>query len=134
VKRERFVLDTSAILTLIEDERGAQRVEEVLKKNDTFLPWVALLETTYVTLQERGQAEAERRYALLKQLPSTTLWNVDEPTLLKAAELKANHRISFADSVMCAYAVQNDAVLIHKDPEFTPLAAKVRMEALPFKK
>ena len=63
-----YLLDTSALLSFIEDEAGADRVEKALKQSTTLLPWLVLLETYYITLQEEGQAEADRRIALIKQL------------------------------------------------------------------
>jgi len=129
-----YLLDTSAILSFIEDEVGADRVEETLKKSTTLLPWTVLLETYYITLQEEGQAEADRRIALLRQLKVIVLWNMDEATLLTAARLKAKSRVSLADAIIAAFAIRNDAVLMHKDPEFDALTGLLPMEALPYKK
>jgi predicted nucleic acid-binding protein len=133
VDPERYLLDTSALLTLIEDEAGAEQVEQVLTKGQVWLPWLVLLETYYITQQERGQAEADRRYALIKQLPATILWEMGEPTLLTAARLKAAYRLSLADAIIAAFAIQQDAILLHKDPEFEALADQVTLEALPYK-
>lgn len=131
--RRRFVLDTSAILTLIEDESGADRVQEVIQEEQALIPWMALLETHYISAQERGKAEADRRYALLKQLPCELLWENNEPTLLTAASFKALHRLSLADSVIASLAKGWGAVLLHKDPEFEPLSNHLELEALPYK-
>jgi predicted nucleic acid-binding protein len=87
----------------------------------------------YVTRQERGQGEADRRYALLKKLPCEILWQVDEPTLLTASRFKAVHRLSLADALIAALAHRQEAVLVHKDPEYTALAEEVKLEALPYK-
>jgi predicted nucleic acid-binding protein len=128
-----YLLDTSALLTFIEDEPGSDRVEEVLKGASILLPWPVLMETYYITLQEKGRAEADRRYALLRQLRAEILWTMDEPILLTAARLKAEHHVSLADAVLAAFAIRNNAVLIHKDPEFDALAGLLPMEALPYK-
>ena len=130
---EAFVLDTSAIFTLIEDEDGAERVDLLLRTQDIYLPWIVLLEVTYISRQEFGEAEAELRFANLKRLPVTFLWLADEPILLTAARLKANHRISLADAIIASFAIQLDAILVHKDPEYETLAGQVKMEALPYK-
>ncbi len=130
---EQFVLDTSALLTLIEDEAGADRVQQVVDEKRVVLPWVALLEMTYISQQERGQAEAERRYAFAKSLPVTIAWEADEAILLQASRLKASHRISLGDSIIAAYAMRLKAVLLHKDPEFESLVGKVVQENLPYK-
>ena len=128
-----YVLDTSALLTLIEDEVGAERVSQVLDNEQVWLPWLVLLEAYYITLQEQSRIEAETRYALMKQLPATILWNVDEPTLLTAGRLKANHRLSLADAIIAAFAIRFEASLVHKDPEFQVLAGELVLENLPFK-
>ena len=133
VESKPYLLDTSALLSFIEDEAGADRVEEVLRKTTTMLPWPILMETYYITLQEEGQAEADRRIALIKQLKVIILWDMDEATLLTAARLKAEHRVSLADAIIAAFAMRRDAVLMHKDPEFDALTGLLPMEALPYK-
>lgn len=131
---EEFVLDTSALMSLIEDEKGADRVEQVLRKEQVWIPWIVLLETVYITRQEQGEEEANRRYALIKQLPVTVIWEVDEPILLTAARFKANFHVSLADAVIAACAFSKKAVLLHKDPEFEALNGQVRLEGLEYKK
>ena len=101
----KYLLDTSAILTLLEDEEGAERVETLLRNEEILLPFLVLLETYYITLQEQSEAIADQQYALLKQLPVTFLSNVDEPTLLTAARFKARFHISLANALIAAYAV-----------------------------
>ena len=71
-----FVLDASALLTLIEGEAGADRVEEVLRSGSFQLPWLALLEVHYVSRQEKGDDEADRRFALLTQTGGTIVWGM----------------------------------------------------------
>ena len=131
---DRCLLDTSALLTLIEDEAGADRVEQVLRQTEVWLPWLVLLECSYITRQEQGEAEADLRYAMIKQLPLTILWTMDEPTLLTAARLKATYRLSLADAIIAAFAIQQNAILLHKDPKFEVLTGQVLLEALPYKK
>ncbi|HRO25079.1 MAG TPA: PIN domain-containing protein, partial [Promineifilum sp.] len=96
MSKSLYLLDTSAIMTFLEDEEGAARVEDILRREEVLLPFLALLETYYITLQEQPMDVADKRYALLKQLPATILWDVDEPTLLTAGQLKAAYRLSLA--------------------------------------
>ena len=128
-----FVVDTSALLTLIEAEIGVERVEEVLRKEAILLPWPALTEVYYISQQESGRSEADRRFALLKQLPGRILWEADEAVALTAARFKAEYRVSFADAMIAAFASRNEATLLHKDPEFEVLADLVQLESLPYK-
>ena len=129
---QHYLLDTSALLTFIEDEAGADLVEALLRRDDTQIPWLALLETCYITFQERGEAEADRRYALIQQLPVRLLWNMDEPTLLTAGRIKAKYHVSLADAIIASFAIQKNATLLHKDPEFEALQDQVSLETLPY--
>ena len=128
-----YLLDTSALFTFIEDENGADRVEQALNQVTTLVPWTVLMETYYITLQEEGQAEADRRIALIRTLKVRILWDMNESMLLTAAKLKAEYRISLADAIIAAYAIRYNAVLIHKDPEFEALTGLLQIEALPYK-
>ena len=128
-----FVLDTSALITLIEGEAGTERVERILREAEVLLPWVSVFEVIYVTRRKRGEAEADFRYTLLKKLSATIMWEMDEPLLLTAARFKANNRLSFGDALIAAYAFQNHAILLHKDPEFEPLGGQIELETLPYK-
>jgi predicted nucleic acid-binding protein len=133
VGRKSYLLDSSALLALIENEDGADRIASILREERALLPFLALLEVHYVTLQERGQGEADRRYTLLRQLPCEILWQIDEPTLLTASRFKAGHRLSLADAMIAAFAHRQQATLVHKDPEYEALAEQVDLEALPYK-
>jgi predicted nucleic acid-binding protein len=128
-----YLLDTSALLTLLEDEAGADRVEYVFKQAQTFICSVSLLEVRYITLQERTEAEADVRHALLKRSGATVLWELDEPIVIKAAGLKAEHSISLADAIVAASAHRHGAILLHKDPEFDALSDVINQERLPYK-
>ena len=133
MSKSRYLLDTSAILTFLVDEEGAERVEMLLRNEEVIVPFVVLLETHYISLQEQSEDVADRRYALLKQLPVTFLLEIDEPTLLTAARFKANHHITLADAMIAAYSVRQEAILVHKDPEFEAIGDAVRQETLPYK-
>jgi ribonuclease VapC len=52
---------------------------------------------------------------------------------LTAAQFKAEHRLSLADSLIAAFSHRYEATLLHKDPEFEALADRVNLEALPYK-
>ena len=128
-----FVLDTSALFSLLEDEPGADRVESLLRTGKVYLPWVALLEVHYVSHQERGEDIANYRLALLKKLSAEIVWQHDEPALLLASRFKARHRLSLADALIAGIARRLNAVLVHKDPELDALDGAVDLEALPYK-
>ena len=133
MESEPYLLDSSALLTLIEDEPGAERVEAILRTKPCLIPWLAVLEVHFITQQEQGVDEAERRLALLEHLPGEILWQADASILRIASSFKAAHRISLADAVIAAFAKARGAVLLNKDPEFGALKGRVAIENLPYK-
>jgi predicted nucleic acid-binding protein len=134
VAQAKYLLDSSALLTLLEDEEGADRVQQVLYKAQSIICAVSLLEVRYITLREDGQAEADVRHALLRRSGAEIIWDLDEPTVLRAAALKAQHTLSLADALIAATAIRQGAILLHKDPEFDVLSEDVRLERLPSKR
>ncbi len=129
-----FVLDTSAIIALIEDEDGAERVETLINQESVTISCLSLMEVYYIAHRELSKFEAERRYAFLKQLNVTIYWSLSESLLLASARLKATTSISIVDAMIAATAQQQQAILVHKDPEFIKLQGLVQLESLPFKK
>ena len=74
VRKGRYVLDTSAWLTLIEDEAGADRIAELLDKARAgeivvLVSFMSFMEVYSITLQERDQNEAQARVDLMAALP-----------------------------------------------------------------
>ncbi len=129
---ERFVLDTSALLAFMTDEKGADAVEKILaiEENSVFVPWAVLFEVSYITRRTRGEKEADRRFVLVKELPVSILWNMEEPDVLSAARIKAQFRVSFADSIIAASALRQDATLVHKDPEYECFFGMIKLRSL----
>ncbi len=132
---KRFLLDTSALLTLRDDEPGADRVAELLDQATQgqvkcFGCFITLMEVFYRVWRDEDQAAGQLAYRQCKALPIAWLSHTD--TLLeKAAQYKALYPLSMADAWIAACAAEQGAVLLHKDPEFKPLP--VAQEWLPLK-
>lgn len=125
-----YLLDTSALFAFIEDEDGADRVEEILRSKKVILPFVVLMEIYYVSLQEQGEEAALQRYAQVKNLNAEGIDTVPESVLLRAGRFKAMHRVSFADALIASFAGERGAVLVHKDPEYLALKEEILQEPL----
>lgn len=127
-----YLLDTSALLTLRDDEPGSDRVAEllVLAQRDEARClgcFITLMEILYRVWRDEGEAAGRLAYEQCMGLP--IVWIHESPDLLKrAAELKATHSLSLADAWIAACALEQGAVLIHKDPEFQSVG--VEQEAL----
>jgi predicted nucleic acid-binding protein len=118
---------------MMEAEEGGMQVRELIAGHETLITFISLLELRYITIREHGQQAANQRYGLLLRSGATILWQIDEPTLNVAAQLKADYPLSLADAINAAYARQRKAILVHKDPEFEILKGVVALEALPYK-
>jgi predicted nucleic acid-binding protein len=60
-------------------------------------------------------------------------WVHESPELLlRMAELKASYPLSLADAWIAASALEANAILVHKDPEFD--AVPVAQEPLPYER
>ncbi len=132
-----YVLDTSAWLTLIEDEAGSDAVQEILEQTQAsealvFVSFMSFMEVYYITLQERDEKEALERVSLIAALPVLRVESTETLSVL-AAELKAAHRLSVADAWIAALAKEQEATLVHKDPEFKQVEGKVNVLELPYK-
>jgi len=132
VKTDLFLPDTSAILTMMDNEEGADLVEDTLRTREILLPALVLFETYYKSIKYRGIETAELRYATLRSIRATHISELTEPVLLKGGEFKARYQISLADSIIAAYAFVHNATLLHKDPEFEALTM-VNQVKLPYK-
>lgn len=134
---ESFVLDTSAILALWNEEDGASIVEKILRDNShhrkIYISFMTFMECRYRLWKDHGRAAADDLFRSLSLLPVTRV-DVDDTLIMIASELKAQHRISAAESWIIATAITHNATLVHKDPEFDALSDKVTMKTLPYKK
>jgi ribonuclease VapC len=121
-----FLLDTSALLTLRSDESGGDRVADLLARAkrgscQLFGSFMTRMELLYLIRREEGEEPAREALRLVDSF--TIEWITCEPTILElAAGLKARGGLSVADSWIGATAISRQAVLIHKDPEFTKFA------------
>lgn len=132
------VLDTSAIVCVLEDEPGADVVEERLaaaraEKIRLGASCVSLVEVYYKAHQYDGPAHATRLISTIKSWPIDFVYP-DEGLCLAAAEIKALFPLSFADAFVAATARDAKAVLFHKDPEFESLKDTITLRTLPYKR
>jgi len=111
-----LVVDASALVCLLLDESGAGRVAELLfEANLAEIHSVNLLEVHYRLLRDGQQAYAMGR-SQIEALGLTVVWELDEPMMRVAAELKAFRApIALGDVVAVALAVTHDAALLTTD-------------------
>jgi predicted nucleic acid-binding protein len=132
---KRYLLDTSALLTLRDNESGADQVAEILYqaqqgKAQCFGCFMSLMEVLYRVWKDENEQEGRLAYQQCLSLPID--WIHEHDVLLeKTAEIKAMHQLSLADAWIAATALLKGTLLVHKDPEFAALACQQLV--LPYK-
>jgi ribonuclease VapC len=119
-----YVLDANALLNLLVNGPGAERVERLVRDARPATPLLVSAvnwgEVFYIFWQRHGEESARQTLADLLQLPIRIV-PVDIPQVLKAGELKAVHKIPYADSLAAALAALNQATLVTSDRDFEKL-------------
>lgn len=131
----RYLLDTSALLALRDDEAGADRVADLLalarrREASCYGCFITLMEVLYRVWKDEGEHAGRLAYEQCLSLPIEWVHETAE-LLQRAAAIKAGNRLSLADAWIAASAELSGSILIHKDPEFESLG--LAQEALTYK-
>jgi predicted nucleic acid-binding protein len=130
---ESYVLDTSALLTLWNDEEGADFVDDLLRSGaHVYVSFMSCMEGRYRIWKNAGKAESDEFAKYLDLMPLKRI-DVTNTIFEKSIEIKASNNLSVCDSWIVATAVAEQAVLVHKDAEFEQVKTIVKLKALPYK-
>lgn len=120
-----YVLDANGVLDYVQDGPGSATMERLLR--DVSRNHAALLisvinfgEVFYWLWRNKGEQKARETIDDLANLPLEIV-PVDLPQALKAGELKAVHKIPYADSIAAALALQHRATIVTADRDFEKL-------------
>jgi len=116
------LLDSYAILVWIQDELGAQVVEDLLvfaQKGELHLAMseLNLGEVYYNCIRRTGEIRAKEIIGQFHTLP-VELVPLDWEIIRKASEVKADIPIAYADCFAVATALAKKATIVTGDPEF----------------
>jgi ribonuclease VapC len=131
----RYILDAYAVVAWLEKEEGYLRVVELLgkarkKELKLAMSVVNFGEVFYRTAKQHGIEEAIRTEKRLRTLPINTVAPVEEKLVMRAAYLKAQYPISYADAFAAALTEQEKAILLTGDPDFKRIEKIIRVEWL----
>lgn len=115
----RAVLDSWAILAVLNDEPAAARVERVIEDGDALMSWVNLGEVYYQTIRRRDEPRARVAVEAIRRRMQVE--EADPDLVLAAARVKAQGGVSYADAFCIATAQRHGAALYTGDPEITSL-------------
>jgi predicted nucleic acid-binding protein len=126
---KRVVLDASAIMTFFEDRPGAEKVEELIhlaieRKRELLMSVVNWGEVYYSVWRAKGPGVARKVVEEIAQLP-IRLVPADLALTRLGAELRAQHKLPYADSFAAALAADRKASLATSDKDFAHIEKKL---------
>ena len=115
-----YVLDACALITVLSDEVGADKVvdvyEQVILGNaELVMHVVNLLEVYYDDYRCHGKEAADNMLASVKALSIKIIKDTDESLFLEAGRMKALYRVSLADAFALAQAKVIGGILLTSD-------------------
>lgn len=117
-----IVLDSWALLALLNDEPVADRVEQAWVREKPLMCSINLGEVLYALIRTHGEDPARR--AIKKARAELSVLDPDWSLVVEAARIKAGGGLSYADCFALATARQTDAQLWTGDPELIDLASR----------
>ncbi len=129
-------LDSSALLTLLRGEPGTEVVRDLLEQAEretltVLVSTVSLAEVVSAVARVHGEEAARDDLRLLLEMPV----RFEPPTAedcVAAGWLRARHKLSTADAIIAAQAMNARAELVHKDPELEAIVG-LNQRKLPYK-
>ncbi len=124
-----YVLDANAILEHVQNGPGAGTIERLFREahrsqTTLMISAVNLGEVFYWIWFNKGETSARQAITDLRLLPLQII-PVDLPLALKAGELKAVHKIPYADAVAAALAFVQNATIVTSDRDFEKLGRRI---------
>ncbi len=120
-----YVLDASALLDFLGNGAGANRMAQLMREagpsaNPLLVSVVHWGEVFYLLWQRHGEQSARETINDLSLLHLRVL-SLEMAQALKAAELKARHKIPYVDCLAAALAELQRATLVTADTDFEKL-------------
>lgn len=122
-----YVLDSYALLAVLEDEPGADTVADLIQREDAEV-WMSALnlgEVRYIVERERGETAAEEVEAHVLSDRGLNIIEITWERIRAAARLKALGGLSFADCFAAALAKEAGGQVVTGDPEFRRVESKI---------
>ena len=131
----RYVFDSYAVIAFFKGEPDALRVERLLQSpaHSHFITTINVGEIFYTEAKRTDLLTAEEMLEDLYKLP-LQLVDATYDLVMQAAQIKARHRLSYADCFAAALARRLDATLLTGDQEFSQVEDLVAIDWLKTRK
>ncbi len=132
--KQPVVLDSFALISFFQQESGWKVVRSVFKElaevgEKAVLCRINWGEFYYIVKRRVGREKTQEALGLLEQLPITIL-SVDDLLIFKAAEIKSEYPIAYADAFCVATAQRLNGRILTSDPEFKAVEKLVPVQWL----
>jgi predicted nucleic acid-binding protein len=120
-----YVLDASALFAFLRDRPGAAKVDELLREAMRGSAKMLMSAVNYgevygTILRENGPEPALTALQAVSPLPIEVL-DATPQRACRAAEIKAKHKLYYADAFAAALAIEHKATLVTSDADFRKL-------------
>jgi len=117
---KHYVLDACALIALLRDESGAEKVAEAMQEVSNgeataVMNKINLLEVYYDVYRIHGKEQADRMLVEFKKMPCTITAEISDKLFEQAGRLKASYRISLADAIALSEASLSQGILLTAD-------------------
>jgi len=117
---KHYVLDACALIALLRNEAGADKVAEAMDEASNGEAKIAmnkinLLEVYYDAYRMYGKEQADRMLTEFKKTPCAINAEISDKLFELAGRMKATYRISLADAIALAEATISHGVLLTAD-------------------
>jgi len=129
------LLDAWAVLAWLQEESGHLRVDALIRKArnkevNLSMGIVNFGEVFYRYAKTKGIEEAKRVERAFRTLPINIIAPVEERLVMRAAHIKAQYPISYADAFAVALAEREKATLVTGDADFKRIEKIIKVEWL----
>ena len=127
-----YLFDSHALLVFFQKEKGTDAVARILQKAlkqrmERLICVINLGEILYVTKRRFGDTKKLEVLSRVHQLGFKIL-PVPNSLVFKAAEIKAEYPMSYADCFALASALEHSAILVTGDPDFKKASRIVNIQ------
>jgi predicted nucleic acid-binding protein len=121
-----YVLDSTAMITFLTNEPGAEVIEDILTEPNAvcLAHAINLCEIWYQAFRMGGESAADQTINILTSIGIALRSDFDQPFWREAGKLKGTHRMSLADALGLALTLRVGGEFITSDHhELDPVAA-----------
>jgi len=117
---KRYVLDANEVIALLQNEKGAGVVENMLllamdRQCQVFMHRLNLLEVYYGYLRADGETIANKHINAIEKSCIIVDESFSKALMLEAGKIKVKYRMSLADAIAVACAITKQAIFITSD-------------------